>query len=129
MTKFNGKPIYFAQILNTYTAKGGWQFELGGMSMSKGYSQNIYMRHCYFDLTAAIQKTMLSDGSLVLRLEGHDLAGTARYDVYTDFGNHTISQTNLMDSQKVKFSVRYNFNSAKSKYRGTGAGADSKARM
>ena len=129
VTRFNGKPIFIAQLLNTYTAKGGWQFELGGMTMSKGYTQNIYMRNVYFDLTAAIQKTMLSDGSLVLRLEGHDLAGTARSDVFTDFGNHTISQTNLMDTQKVKFSVRYNFNSAKSKYRGTGAGADSKARM
>jgi hypothetical protein len=29
----------------------------------------------------------------------------------------------------VKLSVRYNFNTAQSKYRGTGAGTDSKARM
>ena len=34
-----------------------------------------------------------------------------------------------MDTQKVKLSVRYNFNTAQSKYWGTGAGADSKARM
>jgi hypothetical protein len=38
-------------------------------------------------------------------------------------------QTNRMDTQKVKLSVRYNFNTAQSKYRGTGAGADSKGRM
>ena len=43
--------------------------------------------------------------------------------------SHTIMQTNRMDTQKVKLSVRYNFNTAQSKYRGTGAGADSKARM
>jgi hypothetical protein len=50
-------------------------------------------------------------------------------NVDSDFGSHTISQTNIMDMQKIKFSVRYNFNAAQSKYRGTGAGSDSKARM
>ncbi len=129
VTRFNGKPILVAQLLNTFTAKGGWQFELGGMAMSKGYTQNLYLRNVYFDLTAAVQKLLLQDGSLVLRLEGHDLAGAAHSDVNSDFGSHTISQTNLMDTQKVKFSIRYNFNRAQSKYRGTGAGADNKARM
>jgi hypothetical protein len=38
-------------------------------------------------------------------------------------------QTNLLDMQKIKLSVRYSFNTAQSKYRGTGAGADSRARM
>jgi hypothetical protein len=38
-------------------------------------------------------------------------------------------QTNLLDMQKIKLSVRYSFNTAQSKYRGTGAGTDSKARM
>ena len=78
---------------------------------------------------AAVQKTLLRDGSLVLRLEGKDIAGTAHYNVDTDFGSHTIIQTNLMDTQRVKLSLRYNFNTAQSKYRGTGAGTDQKARM
>ena len=129
MTTFNGKPIFFAQLLNTFTVKGGWQFELGGLVQSKGYTQNLYVKNVYCDLTAAIQKTLLKDGSLVLRLEGADLAGLAHCDVDTDFGSHTIMQTNQFDSQKVKFSLRYNFNTAQSKYRGTGAGADNKARM
>ena len=53
----------------------------------------------------------------------------AHFNVDTDFGSHTISQTNDMDHQRIKFSVRYNFNTAQSKYRGTGAGSDSKGRM
>ena len=129
VTKFNGKPIFVAQLFNTFTVKGGWQFELGGMAQSKGYTQNIYMKSIYFDLSAAVQKTLLKDNSLVLRLEGNDLAGTARTDVDTDFGSHTIRQANLMDTQKVKLSLRYNFNAAQSKYRGTGAGSEEKARM
>ena len=129
VTKFNGRPIFIAQLLNTLTVEGGWQFELGGLVQTKGYMQNLYMRNVYFDLTAAIQKTLLKDGSLVLRLEGSDLARMAHYDVNSDFGNHTIGQTNLMDTQRVKLSIRYQFNASQSKYRGTGAGSDEKARM
>lgn len=129
VAKFNDKPLFFAQLFNTVTLDGGWQLELGGMVLSKGYSKNLYLKNVYCDITAAVQKTLLKDGSLVLRLEGNDLAGHARYDVDTDFGSHTIMQTNVMNTQKVKFSIRYNFNTAQSKYRGTGAGADSKERM
>ena len=129
VTSFNDKPILFAQLLNTFSVKGGWQFELGGMVQSKGYSGNLLLTSVYCDIRAAVQKTLLKDGSLILRLEGADLAGLAHYNVDSDFGSHTIMQTNVLDTQKVKFSVRYNFNAAQSKYRGTGAGADSKARM
>ena len=128
-TTFNGKPMFVAQMFNTFTFKNGWQLELGGELQTKGYIQNLYITRNYFDLSAAVQKSLLKDGSLILRLEGHDLAGLAHYDVQSDFGSHTIMQTNKMDSQRVKFSIRYNFNTAKSKYRGTGAGADEKARM
>ena len=76
-----------------------------------------------------MQKTLLKDGSLVLRLEGSDLAGMAHNDVATDFGHYRVRQTNLMDTQRVKFSVRYNFNTAQSKYKGTGAGNDTRDRM
>ena len=126
---FNNEPIFFAQLFNTFTVKGGWQFELGATLQSRGYSQNLRLIKGYLDVSAAVQKTLLKDGSLVLRLEGNDLAGLAHYDVDSDFGSHTIVQTNKMDSQRIKFSIRYNFNTAQSKYRGTGAGKDTKGRM
>ena len=40
---------------------------------------------------------------LVLRLEGSDLLGTAHFDADSDFGSHTIMQTNRMDTQRVRF--------------------------
>ena len=129
VTTFNNKPIFFAQLFNTFTVKGGWQFELGGVFMSPGYSRNLYMTNWFVNLTAAVQKTLLRDGSLVVRLEGNDLTCNAFFSPYSDFGSHTIMQTNLLDMQKIKLSVRYSFNTAQSKYRGTGAGADSRARM
>ena len=129
VTRFNTKPIGFAQLHNTLTLNSGWQFELGAGITTKGYTQNLYLNKAVLDLEAAVQKKLLKNGALVLRLEGHDLAGLANYDVKTDFGNHFIYQTNKMDSQRVKFSVRYNFNTAQSKYRGSGAGEQQKARM
>ena len=129
VTTFNNRPIFFAQLFNTITVKGGWQFELGGVFMSPGYSRNLYMTNWFVDLTAAVQKTLLRDGSLVVRLEADDLTRNAFFSPYSDFGSHTIMQTNLLDMQKVKLSLRYNFNTAQSKYRGTGAGSDNRSRM
>ena len=129
VTTFNEKPIFFGQLFNTFTVKGGWQFELGSVLMSPGYSRNLYMTNWFINLTVAVQKTLLRDGSLVLRLEGEDLTRNAFFNANSDFGSHTIMQTNLLDMQRVKLSVRYSFNTAQSKYRGSGAGADSKARM
>ena len=128
-TSFNDKPLFIGQLFNTLSLKGGWQLELGGVVYSRGYNQNMYLTNVYFDLSAAIQKTLLKDGSLVLRLEGKDLAGMGHNDVATDFGDYKVWQTNIMNTQLVKFSVRYIFNAAQSKYRGTGAGSDSKNRM
>ncbi len=128
-TSFNDKPLFVAQMFNTLRLKGGWQIELGGQAYSRGYSQNMYITNIYFDLAAAVQKSLLKDGSLVLRLEGADLAGMAHTDVATDFGNYKLWQNNIMNSQKVKFTIRYSFNTVQSKYRGTGAGKDSRDRM
>ena len=128
-TSFNDKPLFVAQLFNTLRLKGGWQLELGGEMYSRGYSENIYLTNVYFNLTAAVQKSLLKDGSLVLRLEGSDLAGMAHNDIATDFGEYKVWQNNIMDTQRIKLSVRYSFNTAQSKYKGTGAGKDSKDRM
>ncbi|MBQ0127482.1 MAG: outer membrane beta-barrel protein [Bacteroidales bacterium] len=125
---FSDRPLLLAQLFNTLRLKKDWQIEFGAEYHSKAYSQNAMITNNYLDITAAIQKTLL-DNTLVLRLEGTDLAGLGRYDVMTDCGSHIIRQTNRMDTQRVKLSIRYNFNTAQSKYKGTGAGTDVKSRM
>lgn len=126
---FSNCPMWFAQCNNTLTLKKGWQLELGGEYHSRGYMQNTKMTNNYLNVSAAIQKTLLRDGSLVLRLEGHDLAGLGRYNIYTNMANYSIRQNNEMKTQTVRLSVRYNFNTTASKYKGTGAGKDTRARM
>ena len=126
---FNDKPLFVAQLFNTLRLKGGWQLELGGVMYSRGYTENVLLTNVYCDISAAVQKTLLKDGSLVLRLEGSDLSGLAHNDIATDFGHYKVWQTNRFDTRRIKFSIRYSFNTAQSKYRGTGAGGDSKSRM
>ena len=86
------------------------------------------MTNTFFDLSAAVQKSFF-DNSLVIRLSGADLAGLANYDVRANCGGHVIQQTNIMDSKRLVLSIRYSFNSAASKYKGTGAGKDAMNRM
>ena len=125
---FSDKPMFIAQLFNTLRFRKDWQIELGGEFHSKAYSQNTMLTNNYLDISAAVQKSFL-DNTLVFRLEGSDLARLGRYNVLSDCGSHIISQTNLMDNQRLKFSIRYNFNTAQSKYKGTGAGTDVKSRM
>ncbi|MGN0202889.1 MAG: TonB-dependent receptor domain-containing protein [Candidatus Cryptobacteroides sp.] len=128
-TSFNDRPMFFAKLLNTLSFKKNWQLELGSEIHSKGYTTNIYLSNTYCNLTAAVQKAFLKDGSLVVRLEGADLCGLGDFDVHTDYGSYTISQTNRMDTMRLTLSVRYRFNSAQSKYKGTGAGRDAVSRI
>ena len=129
VVSFNDKPIWIAQLLNTFSLKKGWQLEFGGEYHSPGYAQNVMITNHFLDLSAAVQKTLLRDGSLVLRLEGRDLAGLGYNNVFTELGSYRITQSVITDTQRVVFSVRYRFNSADSKYKGTGAGKDARSRM
>ena len=125
----SNKPIFFAQLENAFTFGNGWQLELGGSWRSKGYNEFYYIYNSYVSLNAAVQKSLLKDGSLVIRLAGADLLGTEANNVHGDFGSYKVWQTVVMDTQKLTLSLRYKFNSANSKYKGTGAGQDTKSRM
>ncbi|MBQ0024644.1 MAG: outer membrane beta-barrel protein [Bacteroidales bacterium] len=125
---FSDKPMFAARLFNTLQLKNDWQIELGAEFYSRSYSQNAEQTNNYLDVSAAIQKSFL-EKALVLRLEGTDLADLARYNVMTDCGSHIIRQTNRMDRQRIKLSIRYSFNTAQSKYKGTGAGTDVRSRM
>ena len=50
-------------------------------------------------------------------------------DVYIYYGSYSIHQTNTMDFNRVILTLRYNFNTARSKYKGTGAGKDARDRI
>ena len=132
---FSDKPHFVAQFTNAWTfgaktdGTGAWLIELGGTLMTKGYSMNTELTNNYFNLTGAIQKSFLKNNALVARIDFNDILKTADYDILSDCGSHVIKQTNSFDNHRIKATLTYNFNTARSKYKGTGAGKDAQQRM
>lgn len=126
---FSDRPFCFVQLNNTLLLPASWQGELGFEWHSRGYQQNILIDNVYYDLNCAIQKKLLKDGSLVLRLKGKDLLARANSNIVMDCGYQIVKQSNRMDSRRVELTARYSFNAARSKYKGTGAGQDVINRM
>lgn len=121
------KPIFQLQLGNTFNLSGGFMLDVDYTYTSLGHSQ-IYelLEHSHrFDV--ALRKSLLKD-AMSLELRGHDLflekdSSIGMTDIYT------ISQTNVRDRRKVSLTLRYRFNSAASKYKGTGAGEQQKGRL
>ncbi len=126
---FNDNPIGYLYMANVLKLKGGWQLEFGCNISTPGYQQNILSTNTYCDINAAIQKSFLRDGALVVRLSGSDLAGLGCNNLSTDFGSVFLDQNNVFDTQRITLSVRYSFNTARSKYKGTGSGQDAISRL
>ena len=120
------KPIAIAQLNNTFRLKHSWQFELGCEYNSKGNIQNCYIDSHSFNFNGTIQKCWLKNDALCLRATYTKYAGQK---VILDCGYYTINVNNIRNYQRLNVSLRYNFNTTSSKYKGSGAGKESKARM
>ena len=129
MVSFNNQPLFIAQAFNSLNFKSGWMVELGAEYHTPAYNQNVLLSNNYLNLTAALQKAFLKDKSLVMRLSVNDIVHMANFDVVSDFGFLKVAQTNVFDTRKVTLSLTYRFNSAQSKYKGTGAGKEAASRM
>ena len=85
------------------------------------------LSHSYA-LDLSVQKSFMKD-ALTIELEGTDLLNSRRDNVMLRSGNYSIIQYNKFDTCEAVLTLRYKFNSAKSKYKGTGAGESAKSRM
>lgn len=130
------KPMFIFNSDNAFRLRNDWQIELNSEFYSKAHYRNAHLLQHYWNLTAAVQKSLLKDKSLVLRLSVSDIFNTARHDAILDLGNYTLEQSDIFGGQRGQYSfhhfnlsVRYSFNATKSKYKGQGAGEDMKKRM
>ena len=80
-------------------------------------------------LNLAVSKSFLKHDALIVRLVWDDILNKTKERVSTDYGNFIHSQNNNYYSPCVQLRVSYRFNTANSKYKGTGAGRDAKNRM
>ena len=122
------KPICVVNFTNIIQLPRQYMINASFYYQSKGQSLVYEMlSHIYF-LDLSVQKSFMKD-ALTIELEGTDLLDSRRDNVLLRSGDYSIMQYNRYDTREVVLTLRYKFNSAKSKYKGTGAGESAKSRM
>ena len=109
------------QLMPTLTANVRFDFT------SCGDMENVTLVKPAYRLDIGATKTFLND-RLSIRLAGVNLLDSQEH-VKLRFGSRTLRQNMRRDSREVEFTVRYKFNAAQSKYKGTGAGSSEKERL
>ena len=122
------KPMLIGQASNTFRFNKTLTGELNFRYQSPGHYQNVYLDYHQTVLNVSIVKTFFND-RLSIKLAGEDLLDRRREGnlVY----NHQVKlwQGNYFDRRRFVATVRYKFNTTRSKYKGTGAGNDEKNRL
>ena len=121
------RPIWIVEFNNnfrltpTITASANFSFT------SKGDQENVSLTKALSILDLSLTKTFLND-RLSVKIGGTNLLNSQQH-VSLRFGKRTLYQQNRRDTREVELTVRYKFNAAQSKYKGTGAGASEKERL
>jgi hypothetical protein len=115
------KPTFSASLNNSFSLPRGFLFTLDTRFQGRGHFQNVYLNENIFVVNAGITKSFFNE-QLRVELRGHDIFW-GRKDASVVYNRQMeIFQNSRFDSQRVELTVRYRFNSARNRYRGTGAG-------
>ena len=115
------KPLPVASLNNSLSLPKNLLLTVDVRFQGKGDFQNIYLSKDDFTVNIGLTKSFIND-QLQVSIKGHDVFkgmkdGNLLYNHQMD-----LHQISWFDSRKVELTVRYKFNSAKSKYKGTEAG-------
>lgn len=122
-------PLCNLVCYNDFNLGKGWIASAGGFVIFKdGDVMNIRIGNTYGSVNASVTKLLL-DGRMSIKLGVDDIFKGLAQGVYNYCGMENLYQFSSFDSRRLTLSVKYNFNTARSKYRGTGAGNDEKKRL
>ncbi len=122
------RPLFISTFNNGIKLPHEWTLSLDMTFQSKGDYQNIYIYQNVFMMNASVTKSILND-RLSFNLQGIDLTH-GRKDgnrIYNKQMNMDVS--NVSDSREVRLTVRYKFNTSKSKYKGKSAAEEDLKRL
>ena len=128
-TESFNKPMYVAQLDNAFRFKHSWLLEAGYQYISRMNVSNVETYRPIQSASLSVQKSFLKDDALTFRLTCSDIFNSSAEYALADFGRYIIDQSNDNYNPCVILRVSYRFNSASSKYKGTGAGESAKSRM
>ncbi len=122
------KPVFIATFNNSFQFTKSLVGAVEMNYVSKGHTQNVYLTRDVFRMDVSFTKKFFND-RLSVKLAGTDLfkPGDNGPKVYNKQAE--LIQYNENDTRNFELTVRYNFNSTRSKYKGTGAGSDMKKRL
>ena len=121
------KPMAQLEFGNTFSLGKGFTLNADYTYISCGFWRDFEIIAPSHKVDVSVRKSFLND-ALSVELRGHDLL-QAKDDIFTQTNVFSILQYNIRDTRKASLTIRYRFNSARSKYKGTGAGEQQKSRM
>ena len=122
------RPVVMGNFNNALTLPWGLMLNVDFAFQGKGNATNYKLTKNQYVLNAGLRKSFLGD-ELTVELNGNDLLyqqwdGGILYNPKMQ-----IEQVNRYKTRSVSITLRYKFNTAKSKYKGTGAGTAERQRL
>ena len=121
-------PIPIASLNNSFSLPKGFLLTLDANFQGKGSQQNVVFTDHRFMVNLGITKSFFDDRLSVV-LKGHDLFHGRTMDIKAYNDRLNIYQLSRWDTRELELTVRYKFNTAKNRYKGTGAGQGEISRM
>ena len=121
------KPVVQLEFGNTFSLGKGFTISADYTYTTSGYWRDFNIISPAHKVDLSVRKSFFND-ALSIELRGHDLL-QAKDDVFMQTQVYSIFQDYIRDTRKASLTVRYRFNNARSKYKGTGAGEHQKSRM
>ena len=122
------KPIWGILWNNTFDFKDNWIAETRLKVTSKGITENseLTRNNCAFNFS--VRKAFLND-RLSVTVGVNDLFNRSANQLLLYTNNLSIDTKQELDSRDFYVTLRYKFNTARSKYKGTGAGESERKRF
>ena len=122
------RPIFQFSMDNSFEFGHDWVASIDAWLTTIGDQENGSFTGNTGSLNVSLTKTFF-DERLSIRLQGYDLLGTEKNKMLSYFDGIQTKQIGWSDSREIGLTVRYKFNTTRSKYKGTGAGNEEKNRL
>jgi len=123
------RPMYLVQAYNSFRFKHSWMIDLDYQLISPFDQLITRIERPLQNLNLSVSKSFLKDEALSVKLSWNDILNKSVPFFTIDYGSCVIQEHQDGYSPCILLRVSYRFNTATSKYKGTGAGEGTKSRL
>ena len=114
-------PMLQASLSNSLRLPAGLLLTVDLRYQGTGDYENVHLTEKSFSVNAGLTRSFFND-RLRVELKGWDIFRGRKDGNLLHFPRMELYQSNRYDTRELELTLRYRFNAAKSKYKGTGAG-------